>query len=356
MTIFLKIGVGYLKMVYAILKLFPQQKKIVFISRQNDQKSLDFTLIEKHLKNKNINNIVFLTKKIDKNFISYILFMHKKMYHLATSKVCVLDSYVVTVSVLNHRNLKVIQLWHSMAAIKKFGYQTLGKEMGRNIEISKILKMHNNYDIIISGSKAMEPHFKEAFNSKNTKVIGLPRIDYLINNHRSLYEKYSRSKPIVVYIPTFRDSVEKLTEKLILNFDFNNYDLVVRLHPKTDFEIKDQRLINLQNLSTFDLIAIADVVITDYSAVLIEAAAINKKVFLYIDDYDEYIEKNGLNLDLKKDFSAIIIDITKFNFDVTKSYKWRVIEKIKNTYIANQTGECTKEIVNIIMENMGDEI
>ena len=55
------------------------------------------------------------------------------MYYLATSKVCLIDTYIIPVSILNHKKeLTIIQLCHGIGNIKKFGYQTLKNESGKN--------------------------------------------------------------------------------------------------------------------------------------------------------------------------------------------------------------------------------
>ena len=47
---------------------------------------------------------------------------------LATAEVCIVDGYCIPVSVLHHRKeLRVVQVWHALGAIKKFGRQALSR-------------------------------------------------------------------------------------------------------------------------------------------------------------------------------------------------------------------------------------
>ena len=104
-----------------------------------------------------------------------------QLYHLATSRVCIIDGYNIAVSVLNHKSeLKIFQIWHSLGAIKKFGYQTLNTVKSK--KTAKIFKMHNNYDYITCSSNDMIKYFSKSFNYErnNFVPIGLPRIDYLL--------------------------------------------------------------------------------------------------------------------------------------------------------------------------------
>jgi CDP-ribitol ribitolphosphotransferase len=80
------------------------------------------------------------------DYIKYVInmvgYVFKAMYYLATSKVCVTESYCVPISILKHKKeLKVIQIWHSSGAVKKFGYQALNTK--------KFLSSERNFFISI---------------------------------------------------------------------------------------------------------------------------------------------------------------------------------------------------------------
>lgn len=114
-----------LNLTYMLLKLFRTKNKITFLSRQSNVPSIDFKMLSEELKKQNPNvKIVMLTKKIEgniKNKILYAFHMFSQMYHVATSKVVVIDGYQIVVSVLKHKkSLKVIQIWHALGSLKKF--------------------------------------------------------------------------------------------------------------------------------------------------------------------------------------------------------------------------------------------
>ena len=117
MAIFCQLFKFNLRVVYFILKLFPIKKnKIVFISRQSNNPSFDFLMLKNELLKINSSfEIVIITKKIEKgfkNYISYYFNLYKQMYHLSTSKVCIVDSYCIPVSILKHKKeLKIIQIY-----------------------------------------------------------------------------------------------------------------------------------------------------------------------------------------------------------------------------------------------------
>ena len=70
MKIILKIGVVVFNLIYYIYKLFPSENKIVFISRQNDEPSLDCLLLSKAICDKEENiEIVKEFRRIPDSFI-----------------------------------------------------------------------------------------------------------------------------------------------------------------------------------------------------------------------------------------------------------------------------------------------
>ena len=113
MVVLMYVFVYFLKFIYFFLKFLPVKNKIVFISRQTDKPSVDFRMLSKEIINidKNV-KIVFVTKKMKKNVndvIKNLFVIFMQLYHLATSKVCIIDGYNIAVSVLNHKS----EIWLS---------------------------------------------------------------------------------------------------------------------------------------------------------------------------------------------------------------------------------------------------
>ena len=358
----------HLKILYFFLKLFPvNHNKVVFLSRNHDTPSLDFRMLENELKSKYKNiQIVFLTKRINKSvsqLICYYFHTLLQTYHIATTNVCVLDSYIIPISILKHReSLSVIQLWHAMGAIKKFGYQTLDKRYGRRAKLSLMMHMHENYDYVVSGTDAMIPFYTEAFHVSSQRFlpIGLPRIDYIVSRQksirRSVYKKYPhlKDKPVILYVPTFRLEPDDGIERLVNQIDFSRYSLIIKKHPNDQRECNDDRITFIGNVSSLSLLTVADYIITDYSAISIEASALEKRLYFYVYDYDKYCASNGLNIDLYeqmpgcvfKDAAELIQDIQHNN------YNFEAIRAFKRKYVANN-GDTTQKISNLIAELAG---
>ena len=196
-----------LRVVYWFMKLRPVQKKVCFMSWQSGSPSIDFLMLEEELAEQDPQiKTVFLTKRMKKGIvgaISYYFHIYRQMYHMANSSVLVLDSYVPAVSILKHKKkLFIIQLWHSLGAIKKFGLQTVGKQGGRSVKLAEHFNMHKNYSTVISSSEKTSRYYCEAFGcpAGDILITGLPRIDYLINNKIKIRETILEKHPELLMI------------------------------------------------------------------------------------------------------------------------------------------------------------
>lgn len=368
MTLVVEIAKLFLNVIYAFLKLFPTQNKIVFLSRQSNQTPLDFKLIIDELKGQNY-KIIVLSHRLEgqtavkKDLLKFISTTFKSMYHLATSKVCVIDSYSIPVSLLKHKkSLTVIQIWHAMGKIKQSGYQTLGKKAGRDPKMAKALNLHKNYDLVVAGARAWNFAYCASFNIEEKKIwnIGLPRAAYIYNNkkeiQKEIYKKHPelKDKKIILYSPTFRYDKNSELEALINNIDYDKYALIITCHPKQNLNIDNNKVYRFRNMSTFKLLTICDYFITDYSSLAVEAAALNKKTYYYLFDYEEYIETNGLNFDPMKELPSIsfksakdlLKDLEKENYDI------KAFNEYRKKYVPKDFNLATKKLADYIIKKM----
>lgn len=362
----------FLNIIYSIIKILPTQNQIVFLSMQSNSISLDFELLKKDLEYREPGTrLVFLCKKMESSlnkksdYIKYVLnmvgYVFKAMYYLATSNICVVESYCVPVSILKHKkDLKILQIWHASGAVKKFGYQALNTQEGKSNEIADLMCMHKNYDYVIAPSEVTKKVFSEAFNIEENKVIklGLPRLEYITNKmydkSEEIYKEYPelKNKKVILYVPTFRKGKKvNLEEILNYNLDKEKYRMIIKLHPLENSNIPEEYNIN-SKYTTYDLIKVADYIITDYSILSVEASILEKPIFLYVYDLEEYCENRGLNIDLTKElktftsksFNDIIDKIEKKNYDMEE------IIEYKNKYIEIDTNNAIKELTDFILD------
>ena len=361
-----------MEIIYFFIKLFTKQKnKVTMLSRQSDSINLDFRLLRDELKNceegENI-EVKILCKKIPKNIwgrIKYCFFVIKNMYHIAESKVCVVDGYNIPISALKHKKgLEIIQIWHAMGAIKKFGFQVIGRKEGSTTKIARIMKMHANYTCVTCTSQATRKFYAEAFKTdiNKIKVLGMPRLDYVLGknneidkNVEKLLKQYPKlkNKPIILYVPTFRKKETIDIDKVINEIDEEKYNLIVRLHPLDETKV-DKKYIIDKEYSTYDLLKVADFVVTDYSAIAFETAALNKPLYFYLYDIRKYSRKRGVNIDLETEMK----DCTRTSFDEimklinSEEYNFEELRKFREKYVETFDTDNTKRIANYIREKI----
>ncbi len=355
--------------IYFFMKLFPtDSNKVVFLSRQSDTPTEDFLCLKSRLEElKPDIRIIMITQRADSNASSMLRFACatlKSMRHLATSGACVLDGYWPAVSVLKHKDrLAVIQMWHAMGKIKKSGYQSLGKKLGRSEMIAKEMRMHRNYDVIIAGGRAFNPFYCASFGVDESILynVGLPRMDSLRENQQACRELFNKTYPwlknkkIILYAPTFRKGHVLDTSALRDAFDFKNGKsiLVVKRHPNQQLDMETVRpAFTCSKLPTSVLLSVCDCVITDYSAITIEAAVLGKPVYFYPFDYEDYIAHNGLNVVLSDEFPGSVYRNPGELFAAIEKgdYDYENYSRFRKKYLPDLNGRATDKISELIID------
>lgn len=361
--------------IYCFFKLLPTTKKITMISRQSNKRTIDFELLENKLKEKMPNyKVKVLCKELKggakatiRNKIKYVFHCLTQMYNISTSQVVILDSYCILVSVLKHKkSLKVIQMWHSMGTMKKFGYQILDKEEGSSSKMANSMKMHKNYNYVFASGEAYAKQLEEGFNCgiDKIRIYSLPRVDLLTSNtykkeiSKKIYEVYPiiKNKKNIVYCPTFRKDEKRFNEelnKMIEKVDTNKYNLILKLHPlsKMKIDIDKEGIIMDKQFTGMDMLFIADYVISDYSCIIYEAAVLNIPLYFFAFDLAEYMKTRGLTIDYKKELPGVIseniegildsIETKKYDMEELQCFRKKYIENIENT---------TEKIVDFVLE------
>ena len=237
MSIIVNIGIFGLNILYFFMKCLPVQNKITYISRQMDVTPLDFQMIIDETKkvNPDIQHVVLakMLKKGMKNHILYCFHMLKQMYHIATSKMVILDTYCIPVCILKQRSdLVVIQIWHALGAFKKFGYSILDQPEGSSSKIAHLMRMHKNYTYVFSSSEYTRPFFADAFHVdlSQVKVFPLPKTDLLIDEDDLVKAIILNDKDFEV---TFFNTFEENAQDII-----NLFDEIINYNVKNNKEIK----------------------------------------------------------------------------------------------------------------------
>lgn len=351
---------------YALCSLLPQRQCIVCISRQSDSAPIDFRLIKDYCERRDPAWEVIILPKQLRNPATYLLEVVRQVYYIATSRAVVLDSYCIVVGLLHDRiRVPVVQIWHSLGNMKRFGYTAFGTEEGHSEATARLMHMHEGYDAIATSSLSFADEFAAAFNVAPAKLFEapLPRVDLLLNEQHRARQREAiltaypqlRGRETIVYCPTFRKqpaaNEAEAAAALIGAVDFDRFNFVYKPHPVSKQVIDDQRVVTIPG-GQFDALFVADAIISDYSTVIYEAGLLGIPVYLYAYDWDTYREKRGLTIDFENDVPALFTDdpdaiikaIENKEFDADA---YRVFENTNVTLPENTS--CTKTICETII-------
>ncbi len=359
--ILVKAFVAVLRILYAPLKKRKTQNKILWLSRQSDEPSLDMRLLSAELTAlmPEVEQQFRLKKLRDESSLTpgYIFSVIGDTFAISTAKSVITDTYSIPVSCLKHKkDTEIIQLWHAPGAIKKFSLQSVGLGQGRDAAISEAMCMHKNYTCVIAPSQSTAKFYAEAFGCSESviKICGLPRLDILLDGKNRRAEFIGKNprfagKGIAVYLPTFRDGDGEYSDTLHKAFkEQNTFELAVRMHPLSKTAYSDALH---GDFGTTDLIKLADIVITDYSACAFEAALLNKRLYFYLPDYEKYKTERGLNVDLFAELpSASFTDAAELCGALGKEYDSNAVENFSNKYIASRAADNTARLAEIVKE------
>lgn len=244
------------------------------------------------------------------------------------------------------KNTIYINTWHG-AGTKKIGNACSGRN---DYDLS-------NVNIMLTQSEFENQIFIRDFKClpESLHKIGFPRNDELFhftdNDRDRFREELSIpcGKKVILYAPTWRDSrdgglsyrveppinIEKWRKALS-----DNFVLLFRMHPFTT-------IFNMQyddfarDVSIYEnlnhILAVTDVLITDYSTIVYDSAVANIPFICFGFDYDRYFKERGFYFDLKAVYPGGVLssedEVIRRIFDVSKGKDKEKYKAFREKYI-----------------------
>ena len=324
-------------------------------------------------------NLDYIKKEFEKrgdfefNFFYKDKLSFKSFKALASSRYIFLNDNFFPIAFMNFKAQNIIvQLWHAPGASKKFGASV-------DLKSRDILKrISDNTDYLIVTSTSIIPYYSQAFQMPENKILplGLPRLDYYFEKHdtdklkEDFLRKYNVSgdKKIILYAPTFRDeekfnNVFNYLDVVRFNRELGDeYVLALRLHPKIKnfFRPDTAPEGNYIDVSDYEseqeLMLISDILITDYSSIMIEYSVLNKPSIFFTYDLDEYLaNERGFYYDFKSTVPGPIVYTSDELIDVVKNEKFdksKIADFVKSQF-DEIDGHSSERIVNFLINNGG---
>lgn len=386
-----KIKALFYSLLFLLCRIFPvKNNKICFSAFEGGGYGCNPKYIAEKIHEENLKvQMVWLVKDIGKKFPSYIRPVKdtvlNRVFHMSTSRVWI-DNSRQKYGTLKRKSQLYIQTWHG-----QIGFKPVGRLRGSKFsKIAMLVSKHDAklIDFWLSNSSWSTDTFERAFFGEPILEVGSPRLDALISdkgeNRQKILEKTGLDKEVkyVIYAPTFR-SGSQLTERKVdknhFSIDFDSliqmlhekmggeWKVLLRLHPQIALKMGNDELFreneNVVDVSLYDdiyeLLAISEVLVTDYSSVAFDAAVGNKIVFIYSDDYNEYVADRGDLLWAEDEIPFDVCACMPELENAIKSFDEYVyeekMEKLKKDLGIIEDGNAGKRVVEIIKRNIGNE-
>lgn len=375
----------FTRILFTLLKCFPKRNKYVFVSSFGD----NVEYVAREVLAENLGDVVILRAKRspypyeqlkgkDVTFLTYdrlnpISYL-RSMYHMATAQTIFIDNYFAFLSVMNFKKgVECIQLWHAAGAIKRFGFEDPSNAGRSTAAHKRFKKVYARFHKIVVGSEEMVDVFQQAFDCSDDQFLrtGIPRTDFFYDQLAmkiaaakvtSTYPQIAHKK-VVMYAPTFRrDQLDNPT--IALDVDRmcktlgEEYIIFVRLHPAVSSKqssFTHAQVIDVSNYPIInDLLAVTDVLISDYSSLPYEFALLEKPQLFFAYDVDTYAEESGFWKAYEEVVPGPIVRSTDevlhyIQQDVFILDDIREFSKRWNTY---SNGNASKKLIHYITKRM----
>ena len=382
---------------YHMLRIFPVKKgKIVFTTFEGDggfccnPRYIAEELLHRQRSDRDERyELIWLVNDMKREFPAGIqkvknTFLNRA-YHLATAQVWV-DNSRKAYGTAKRKNQLYIQTWHAALEFKAVG-------MFRGKLFPRIAYLVSRYDsrladYVLSNSEWCTQRYPKMllYDGKILKT-GSPRCDIFTTKrtelYRSIRERYGipSDGKVVMFAPTFRGGGQKgkrqvYSEEPTLDFEMlsntlhekfgGTWYIFLRLHPQLAAQMEG---IPLKNQSEYmvdvsqaddmnEVLAAADVFVTDYSSSAFDAVNMRIPVFLYADDLKEYVEDRGeLMWDMKK-LPFGVADTNEELREIIRGFEQKGYEDAVGEFLAEcgvvEDGKASARVADVIEEFVVD--
>ena len=263
------------------------------------------------------------------------------MYEMATAKVWISDLPIL--EYVEKRSGQIyIQTKHwASITLKKFYMDTKAFD-NEPKKLALWKREQRMIDYILVGSEFDKESCRRGFGKEEGFVnVGSPRSDSMFRLEvcrSKVYEYFGLADvcKILLYAPTYRFDAEKgnsVHQSKNIEMDLEkvrtalqhrfggNWNIMLRLHPSVKKAIKNMKLPEFvidasEYGDSQELVATADITVSDYSSIMFEPAFVLKPVFLFATDKKEYMEKE---FELLIDYDSLPFPIAESNEELIRN-------------------------------------
>ena len=277
-----------------------------------------------------------------------------------------------------HNSYKV-QLWHGVPW-KKIGEDTSRTKKGALYRFShKTFLFSNKCDLYIAPSEETRKVIRSAFLTDDSSIlsVGQPRNELLMDSkacndaRMKLQETFGGYQKIIAYLPTFRDNENNtfsfldIGDEILPILKKYNACILEKQHyvrkGKTNHSNEVfTSIINAEKYDTQEILASADVLITDYSSCFFDYLLRDKPIIHYAYDFEYYKgEDRGFYYDIDYVAAGHVVSRTTdlvaqidriLSGEDDEAEKRQIVRERFDTYESKNNSEI---IANEIIQNIG---
>ncbi len=266
----------------------------------------------------------------------------------------------------------IAQLWHG-TGFKEIGLrQEQHASLPRRCFNAGLRREYRSYRFIAASCSLDRQRKIASFGNPNVVITGYPRNDLFFEPESTIVQIKRRLgvdcfARVIVYAPTFRDDQlskpfsEGFWKRLDAIFADRNDILLVKRHPFDHALTVPSGLDRIRDVTADcpdiqELLAVADLLISDYSGVVTDYSLTRRPMIFYIYDYAKYVGScRQFYYDFKKTLPGPFVDnedeliarLTNLGWFEEKAYQMRYAEFVATFHAFLDGGSCQRVLAQI---------
>ena len=302
-------------------------------------------------------------------------FSLRTIYHMATCKVYI-DTHEFPLWFKKRKGQLFIETWHGGLGIKKVeGDVDVFKDLDW---LNKSIDLTNKMtDVYLSQSDHLSNIYRRAFWYKGPIwKVGYPKCDILFTDNseikRKVYAYYNipLEDKVLLYAPTYRAYFHQNIDLSVYDVDFeqlrlslekrfgSKWHILTRWHPGfavriSNLEFKNNVIDTTSYADVQELVMVADVMLSDYSSIIFDAALRDIPCFTFATDFEAYKSERGVYYEMEElpfpyaqNNKELIDNILNYNHE---NFLKRWSEFKLKTGLC-ETGHASEDVANKIFE------
>ena len=355
---------------------YSDNPRAIYEQMKKDERFKDYRFIW-FIKNHKQKGIQIPGAEIKEYFsLPYFYYMSKAKYWIIN---CKMPLYIC-----KKENQVYLQTWHG-TPLKRLGHDIIAPKDATfyrsGVSFDQMCHSYDvdveRYNYMISPNKFCTEVFQTSFGINRERLIetGYPRNDFITNATEKDVEDLKKKfhlpmdKKIILYAPTWRDNSYVASGYTFeLKADFHKWkemlgdDYVVVFKPhylivnkyEEDHSLDGFLYSMSADAEINELYVLSDILITDYSSVFFDYAVLNRPIYFYMYDLEEYKDElRGFYLDIYSEIPGHIYEKEELLLNDVKHnvYDYSFLEKFNDRFNSEQTGNCAQKVIDIVFKS-----